>query len=470
MRPFMDEQFLLETDTAQQLYHNHAAKMPIIDYHCHINPAQIMENRRFDNITQVWLGGDHYKWRLIRANGVDERYVTGDASDREKFQKFAETLPRCIGNPVYHWAHLELKRYFGCDLVIGEDTAQEIWDLTSQRLQENDMRVRGIIARSHVQAIATTDDPSEDLSWHKKLAADKSNPVTVVPTMRPDKVVNIDSPDFGAYIRKMAHVCGMEINSIDALKTALQSRIAFFDEMGCRASDHGLDYVTFCQADASNVETIFQKGLAGQAVTVPEAEAYKTELMLFFGRELAARGWVMQLHYGALRNANNRMFKVLGPDTGYDAVSTRDCANNIARFLSALDEEGNLPKTILYSLNPNDNTLLDTIIGCFQDGSVVGKMQHGSAWWFNDTKLGIEAQLFSLANVGIMGNFIGMLTDSRSFLSYTRHEYFRRILCNVIGNLVEKGEYPNDMAVLGAMVEDISYRNTARYFGFDLIA
>ncbi|MCL2568236.1 MAG: glucuronate isomerase [Oscillospiraceae bacterium] len=467
MRAFMDKDFLLQSDTAKTLYHEHAAKMPIIDYHCHINPQEIMENVRFENITRAWLGGDHYKWRQMRTVGVSEEFITGNAPDREKFQKFCETMPLLIGNPIYHWSHLELRRYFDCDLVINGENAEAIWTLTGEKLKQDSFRARGIIAQSNVKAIGTTDDPVDDLEWHRALLEDPTNDVIVAPTMRPDKAINIDKPGFAAYIAKLADVSDVNIGTVEKLKAALLTRIALFDALGCRASDHGLGYVTYRRGDARMVEDIFQKGLAGEAVTEAEAEIFKTELMLFFGGEFARLGWVMQIHYGAQRNCNTAMLERLGPDTGFDAISTRDSGEAIVGFLDALAKTGRLPKTVLYSLNPNDNALLGTIIGCYQ-GDGVGKMQHGSAWWFNDTKRGMEEQMLMLASLGALGTFIGMLTDSRSFLSYPRHEYFRRILCNLIGDLVENGEYPWDKKALGALVEDISYRNAVRYFGFDL--
>ncbi|MCL2856394.1 MAG: glucuronate isomerase [Oscillospiraceae bacterium] len=470
MKPFMDKDFLLRGDTAKVLYHDYASQMPIIDYHCHINPAEIMENRRFDNITQAWLGGDHYKWRLMRAVGVEERYITGDAPDREKFQKFAETLPFCIGNPIHHWTHLELRRYFGCDLVINGDTAQQVWELTEKKLKDDALSVRGIIASSGVQAIGTTDDPLDDLRWHKALRDDPSNKAVVSPTFRPDKAINIDKPDFADYIAKLGALTGKGIKTVDDLKAALLQRINFFNEMGCRASDHGLDYVIFRPADERTVASIFRKGLEGAPITEAEAESFKTALMLFFGREFARLGWIMQLHYGALRGNNTAMLGRLGPDTGYDAISTRECSQAVAGFLNALEVDGKLPKTILYSLSPNDSAMLTTVMGCFQGAGAMGKIQHGSAWWFNDTKIGMEQQMLNLANTGVLGTFIGMLTDSRSFLSYTRHEYFRRILCNLLGDMVERGEHPADMKVLGEMAKNISYRNVARYFGYEVLA
>ncbi|MCL2619202.1 MAG: glucuronate isomerase [Defluviitaleaceae bacterium] len=469
MRDFMDKDFLLYNDTAKELYHGYAADMPIIDYHCHINPAEIMENRKFDNITRAWLGGDHYKWRLIRSVGVDEHFITGDAPDREKFQKFAETLPLCVGNPIHHWTHLELRRYFGCDTVISGETAQEVWDLTGRKLAEDSFRVRGIIERSNVQAIGTTDDPIDDLRHHKALRDDTTNSVIVSPTFRPDKAINIDKPGFAEYLAKLGEAAQTGIATVADLKAALLSRIEFFNDMGCRASDHGLDYVPFRTTDDPAVlESIFARGLRGEDVSEAEAEVFKTDLMLFFGREFARLGWVMQLHYGAMRNNNAAKLVKLGPDTGFDAISTRECSRTVSAFLNALELDGKLPRTILYSLNPNDDAMLVSLIGAFQGGGAFGKVQHGSAWWFNDTKTGMEKQILTLANGGVLGAFIGMLTDSRSFLSYTRHEYFRRILCNILGTLAENGEYPRDIRTLGEIARNISYRNAARYFGYDV--
>ena len=465
MKAFMDENFLLTTETAQKLYHEHAAKMPIVDYHCHISPKEVYEDRHFDNITQVWLGGDHYKWRVMRSNGVDEYYITGGAPDREKFQKFAESLPRAIGNPMYHWCHLELKTYFGYDGVLNGDTAEEVWNLCNAKLAEPDMGVRGLIAKSNVAFIGTTDDPIDSLEWHKKLAEDDTMKTIVAPSFRPDKAVNIDKAGFTDYIPQLAKAAGVEIDSVAALKKALEARIAFFDSMGCRASDHGLDYVCYRPASDDEVEAVFAKAMKGEAVTVEEAEVYKTAMLLFFGRQYAKYGWVMQWHYNCLRNTNAEMFKKLGPDTGFDVINTINCVNGITGMMDALNATGELPKTILYSLNPGDDAMLDTILGAFQGTEVAGKIQHGSAWWFNDNKTGMIAQMTSLGNLGLLGNFVGMLTDSRSFLSYTRHAYFRRILCELIGGWVENGEYPNDEKTLATIVEDICYNNAERYFG-----
>lgn len=461
---FIGEDFLLKSETAKRLYHKYAETMPIIDYHCHINPREIFENRKFENITQVWLGGDHYKWRLIRSNGVEEREITGDADDRTKFQRFAEVLPKAIGNPMYHWTHLELKRYFGYDGVLNGQTAEEVWHLCNEKLKSDSMRVRSIIEKSNVKMIGTTDDPTDSLEWHKKLAEDKSFPVKVVPSFRPDKAINIEKDGFREYIGQLSLAAGMEIHSVSDLKRALTNRLDFFCSLGCRASDHGLDYVVYAPADEKEVEETFADVMNGKSVTQAQADRYKTAIMLHLGREYAARGVVMQLHYGAQRNTNSVKFEALGPDTGFDCISTQDCGTAITGFLNALEREGKLPKTVLYSLNPQDNQLLDTILGCFQGTEAAGKLQHGSAWWFSDTKSGMEDQIKSLANLSVLGNFIGMLTDSRSFLSYTRHEYFRRILCNIFGEWVENGEYPDDDEQLGVMIQDICYHNAQRYF------
>ncbi len=466
MKQFMDQDFLLSNETAKTLFHQYAAQMPIIDYHCHINPEEIAKDRKFDNIAQVWLGGDHYKWRLIRSCGVLEKDVTGaESTDREKFQKFAEALPKAIGNPMYHWTHLELKKYFGYDGVLNGETAEDVWNLCNEKLKTDALSVRGIIEQSNVKVIGTTDDPTDTLEWHKAIAADPTCKVKVVPSFRPDKAINIDKAGFADYMAKLADVSGKETKTFAGVCAALSARLDLFGSLGCKASDHGLDYVMCRPADEKTLDGILQKGLAGKPVTVEEAEQYKTGVLLFLGREYAKRGWVMQIHYGAIRNSNTKLFNKLGPDTGFDCIANTSCAEGIVRLMDCLQQEDLLPKTVLYSLNPNDNEMLDALIGCFQDAPC-GKIQHGSAWWFNDTKTGMVAQLTSLANLSVLGNFIGMLTDSRSFLSYTRHDYFRRILCNLIGTWVENGEYPCDMEALGRMVQDISYNNAKEYFGF----
>ena len=461
---FMDKDFLLKNETARKLYHNHAAKMPIVDYHCHIDPKEIYEDRMFDNITQIWLGGDHYKWRLIRSNGIPEEEITGPADAKTKFFRFASMLPKAIGNPMYHWTHLELKTYFGYEGVLSADTAEEVWNLCNKKLAEKDMSVRSIIEKSNVKMIGTTDDPIDSLQWHKKIKEEGGCSAMVLPSFRPDKAVNIEKAGFTDYIGKLSTAAGMAINSAADVKAALTDRLDYFCSLGCRATDHGLDYVVYSPADEDTVEAIFAKAMAGATVTQEEADIYKTDILLHLGREYAKRGIVMQLHYGAQRNTNTNLFEKLGPDTGFDCISTKACGEAITGFLNALNKDGLLPKTVLYSLNPQDNEMLGTILGCFQGSEVAGKIQHGSAWWFNDNKSGMEQQMKSLANLSLLGNFIGMLTDSRSFLSYTRHEYFRRILCNLIGEWVENGEYPNDEKLLGQLVEDICYNNAARYF------
>ena len=468
MKTFMDKDFLLSTDTAKELYHDIAAKMPILDYHCHISPQEIAENRKFDNITQVWLGGDHYKWRQMRSNGVEEKYITGDASDREKFQKWAETLEMAIGNPLYHWSHLELQRYFGYTGVLNSETAEEVWNLCNAKLQEDSMRVQNLILQSGVTLICTTDDPADDLKWHKILAEDENFPVQVLPAWRPDKAMNLEKPDYVEYLEKLGKAAGMEIKTFADLKEALKKRMAFFDSMGCKASDHGLNYVAYAPASEEEMEAVFAKRMNGEAVSAEEEKKFKTAFMLFVAGEYSRLGWVMQLHYGCKRDNNTSMYNKLGPDTGYDCINNYAPAAELADFLNAVNEAGSLPKTILYSLNPNDDEVIGTIIGCFQNSDTVGKIQQGSAWWFNDNKTGMMKQMTSLANLGLLGNFLGMLTDSRSFLSYPRHEYFRRILCELIGGWVENGEYPKDMKTLEKIIKGISYNNAVRYFGFQL--
>ena len=463
MIPFMNEDFLLSTPTAKALYHDYAEKMPIVDYHCHLDPQAIYENVHFENIAQLWLGGDHYKWRLLRANGVEESYVTGNAPEREKFQKFAEILPRCIGNPMYHWCHLELKRYFGYEGILNADTAEEVWQLSNARLKEPEFSARNLIRRSNVAMIGTTDDPCSDLKWHK-LLAESDFETKVCPSFRPDPALNAHKPGFAAYIRNLSEAAGMTICSAADVAEALSRRIDYFDAYGCRAADHGLDYVMYRACSPEQAEAVFQKAIAGEPLSVEEAEGYQTFLLLHCGREYARHGWAMQLHFSCMRNPNSAAFAVLGPDTGYDSMASTNSCAALYGLMDAWERDGMLPKTILYSLNPADDQWLDTLAGSFQGVGTVGKVQHGSAWWYNDNRVGMTNHMTSLANLGVLGNFIGMLTDSRSFLSYTRHEYFRRILCNLIGGWVENGEYPADMATLGGLVEDICCNNAMRYF------
>lgn len=467
MKSFMDQDFLLGTDTARHLYHDYAEKMPIVDYHCHINPQEIYEDRTFENITRVWLGGDHYKWRLMRSNGVEERYITGDAPDREKFQKWAETLELAIGNPLYHWSHLELQRYFGYTGYLNGETAEEVWNLCNEKLQQAGMTARSIIRKSRVTVICTTDDPVDTLEWHKKLAQEGDFEVKVLPAWRPDKAMYIEKPDYTDYIGKLSQVSGVRITNFTTLMEALSVRMDFFGSMGCRMSDHGMAYVPYAPASETEIDSIFAKRMNGSNVTEEERAKFATAFLTEVGKEYHRRGWVMQIHYGVKRDNDVRRFRLLGPDTGFDCIGSQAPSAQLIDFLNALALTDELPKTILYFLNPNDNAAIDSILGCFQDSSTIGKIQHGSAWWFNDNKTGMQEQMTSLANLGMLGNFVGMLTDSRSFLSYTRHEYFRRILCDLIGGWVENGEYPADEKVLKKLVEGISYNNAMRYFEFD---
>ncbi len=468
MKQFMDNDFLLSTDMARELYHDYAAKMPILDYHCHINPREIAEDRKFDNITQVWLGGDHYKWRQMRSNGVEEKYITGDAPDREKFQKWAETLEKLIGNPLYHWSHLELQKYFGYTGYLNGDTAEEVWNLCNEKLHQDSMSVRNIIRQSNVTLICTTDDPADTLEWHEKIAADETFDVQVLPAWRPDKAMNVEKPDFASYIAGLSKASGVEIRDFASLKEALKVRMDYFAAHGCCVSDHALEYVMYVPAGEAETEAVMAKGLSGQPVTREEELKYKTAFMLFVAREYNRRNWTMQIHYGCKRDNNAYMYQQLGADTGYDCINNYAPSAQMADFLNALSATNEIPKTILYSLNPNDNASIGSILGCFQSAGTAGRIQQGSAWWFNDHKIGMTEQMTSLANLGCLGNFIGMLTDSRSFLSYTRHEYFRRILCDLIGGWVENGEYPADRKALKKIVEGISYNNAVAYFGFRL--
>ena len=462
MKKFLDNNFLLSNKTAKKLYHNFAAQMPIIDYHCHIDPQDIYENRKFQNITQVWLGGDHYKWRIMRSNGVSEDFITGGASDYDKFIKFAECLPRAIGNPMYHWCHLELKNYFGIETPLNAETADFVWQTANEKLKE--MSAKTLIEKSNVAMIGTTDDPCSDLIYHKKLR-EENYAVKVCPSFRPDPALNIHKAGFAEYIKKLSDTVGFKIESVNDVKRAISSRIEYFNENGCRAADHGLDYVMCRVGDEAEIDSIFKSALSGGTVTTEQAEMYATDILLHCGREYAKHGWVMQLHFSCMRNPNTRRFETLGADTGYDCMAVTDSCAALYRVMDLLEKEQCLPKTILYSLNPADDEWIDTLLGAFQDDSIPGKIQHGSAWWFNDNKTGMVKQLTSLANLSVLGNFVGMLTDSRSFLSYARHEYFRRILCNLIGTWIENGEYPNDLAYAGELIQDICYNNAKKYFG-----
>lgn len=466
MNQFLTDNFLLNTETARRIYFNFAEKMPIIDYHCHVSPKEIWEDKRFSNITELWLAGDHYKWRLMRSDGIDEYYITGEADPYEKFCKFASVLPKAIGNPMYHWCHLELKNYFGYNGILCADTAKEVWELTKKMLDGSDeLSVRGIIKKSGVAFIGTTDDPVDSLEYHKLIANDDTFDTIVAPTFRPDKALNIDKAGWKEYIYTLSSVSGVEITDLVSLKKALLMRMDHFENNGCRASDHGLDYMVYENASDGEIDAIVKKGLEGNKVSVCEADALKTGLLAFCADEYKKRGWVMQLHYNCQRNPNTKMFAILGADTGFDCIGKDSYGTKkLAMLLDRMNSSDALPKTIIYSLDPTDNAAIDTLIGAFQSSEVCGKIQHGSAWWFNDNKAGMREQMISLANLSLLGNFVGMLTDSRSFLSYTRHEYFRRILCSLIGEWVEGGEYPSDISALGKVVEDICYNNAKKYF------
>ncbi|WP_196607207.1 glucuronate isomerase [Pectinatus frisingensis] len=469
MKKFMDEDFLLESETAKTLFHDYAEKMPIVDYHCHIQPQEIAENRQFDNIAQVWLGGDHYKWRLIRSNGTPESKITGkESSDREKFQEFAKALPKAVGNPLYHWTHLELKRFFDCDITLNESTAEKIWDLCNKKLRTSEMSVQGIISNSNVKLICTTDDPADSLKWHKKIRDDGSCSAKVVPAMRPDAIMRIDAEGYSDYVVKLGKIADIEIKTINDIRQALKKRMNYFGDMGCRVTDHALEYVFYNPADDAKINTIIAKALKNEKISNDETEKYQTVLLTFLASEYSKRDWTMQIHYSALRNNNSNMYSKLGPDTGFDCLAAYNCAEGIVAFLDSLNKNNILPKTIFYSLNPADNTMIGSVIGSFQGPGVFGKIQQGASWWFNDSKYGIVNQLTNIANLSILGNILGMVTDSRSFLSYPRHEYYRRILCNFIAKLVENGEYPNDIDYLGKLVQNISYYNAKKYFGFDI--
>ncbi len=462
LKKFLNEDFLLSSETAKILYHDYAAKMPIIDYHCHVSPKEIYENKRFKNITEVWLGGDHYKWRLMRSNGTDEKYITGDAPDKEKFFEFAKVLPKTVGNPMYHWCHLELKKYFGYEGILNEDTAEEVWNLSKEILAKPDMAVRGIIEKSGVTFIGTTDDPVDSLEYHKLLAEDASFKTVVAPSFRPDKAFALNKDGYKEYIALLSKVSGVEINSIKALKKALKNRMDFFNECGCKASDHGINYAVYEVMSEDEMNLALNKALKGEKVTVKEEDAILTEMLLFCAECYSELGWAMQIHYNCLRNPNSKMFSLLGPDTGFDCIGPNSSLS-LAKLLDQMNEK-KMPRLVLYSLDAADNAFIDTLMGAFQSAGYPGTVQHGSAWWFNDTKEGMIQQMKSLASLGVLGNFIGMLTDSRSFLSYTRHEYFRRILCELIGAWVENGEYPDDIKALGSIVQDISYNNAKNFF------
>jgi len=457
---------LLSNTIAEKLYHDYSEKMPIIDYHCHINPKEILDNKQFTNITQVWLYGDHYKWRAMRSYGIDEKYISGDGSDYEKFLAWAKTISVAIGNPLYHWTHLELKRFFGIDEVLNEKTAPDIWEKVNTMLNSNGFTVRELIKKSNVKVICSTDDPVDSLEYHLAIKEDKSFDVKVLPAFRPDKALGINKETFKEWFEKLQKAINGEIKTYDEYLEALKKRVEFFHEVGCRVSDNALDFVPVGNASIEEVRKIFTKVLTEGQVSFEDENKFRVFTLKYLGKLYNDLNWTMQLHMNCVRDNNTKMFKKIGPDTGFDSLNDTEVAIPLSRLLDALNVEEALPKTIIYSLNSNDNATIGTLIGCFQGDNIKGKIQFGSAWWFNDHKLGMEEQIKSLANLGLLSAFVGMLTDSRSFLSYTRHEYFRRILCNVIGEWVENGEFPNDMDTLGKIVADISYNNAEKYFNF----
>ena len=478
MNSFMNEDFMLKNETAKRLFHNYAEKMPLVDYHCHISPKEIYEDRRYNNLAEVWLGGrnddgsyfgDHYKWRVMRSNAVPEDQVTGGADPYDKFVRFAEALEMAIGNPMYHWCNLELKKYFGINEPLTAENAKAIWDKANEMLlTDPSLSVRGIIRQSNVKYIGTTDDPVDTLEWHEKIAADPDIDFMVCPSFRPDKAINISKAGFKEYIISLAHSVGKDsLDSAEDVMAALDERIDYFKKHGCRASDHGIDFVPFKLCSIEEANEIFAKSLRGETLSAEEVEKYQTTILLHLARKYHKENIVMEIHYSCTRNVNQRMFGLEGPDTGFDMIAKSSCGDQLAMLLSELDKSEELPKTIIFSLDHNDFNVIGTCMGAFQSAEVPSKIQMGAAWWFLDTRDGMEEQMRSLANLGLLCNFGGMLTDSRSFLSYTRHDYFRRIMCNLIGQWVEDGEYPANESSLKKIVEGISYNNAVRYFNID---
>lgn len=468
-RHFINDDFMLETRQARKLYHDFAANLPIIDYHCHLPPAEIAADKRWQNITQIWLYGDHYKWRAMRSNGVAEEFVTGKASDRDKFQKWAETMPYLLRNPLYHWTQLELARYFGVNDLLSPATADKIWQTCNEKLNQPGFSARGLIRQSKVVLICTTDDPADSLEHHRAITAEKAFPVKILPTWRPDNALAVENlAAFNAWIDKLSAVSNMDIGSLAYLLDALRKRHDFFHKTGCRLSDYGLETAYAEDCTEAQASAVFSKARSGKAPCHDEVLLFKSYMMHELAAMDHASNWTVQLHFGPIRNNNTRMFKALGPNTGFDSIGDAPIARPLARFLDRLDQKGRLARTILYNINPRDNALLATMLGNFQDGSIPGKIQFGSAWWFLDQKDGMEQQIEALSQMGLLSRFVGMLTDSRSFLSYTRHEYFRRILCNILGNDMQNGLIPQDFTLVGNMVRDISYNNAASYFGIPL--
>lgn len=464
MRKFMDDNFMLSNETSKFLYENYASKMPIFDYHCHLSPQMMLEDKPFENITQIFLAGDHYKWRYMRSCGIDEDFITGSKPDIEKFRAFCGALQYAIGNPLYHWTHMELKRYFNIDTIVKADTADEIWENANEVIRKTKMSPSKLINSSNVAVICTTDDPADTLEYHREIMKKGHIKAKVLPTFRPDFAVNIDKDTFTGYIAKLSSAADTEINTYKDLISALYNRIDFFDQAGCKISDHALDSVPFEEATDEQVNDIFKRAISGEKITQHEIDMYKSYTLIKLGEKYSELNWAMQLHIGALRNNNSKMFEKLGADTGFDSISDYCIAYPLSKLLNSLESTNSLPKTILYTLNPKDNYVLGTMLGNFQGGGIPGKIQFGSGWWFNDQRDGMTEQIKALANLGALCKFVGMLTDSRSFLSYTRHEYFRRIMCSIIGTWVENGEFPYDKDTLGKLIEDISYNNAVNYF------
>lgn len=466
-KPFIDKDFLLQSDSAKELYHHYAAHQPIIDYHCHLPPQEIAEDVNFRNLTHIWLDGDHYKWRALRACGVDEEFVTGDASDKEKFLKWAETVPKTIKNPLYHWTHMELKDPFGITDLLNSESAEDIWEECNEMLQQPDLSTRGLLKRNKVEVVATTDDPTDSLVHHKKISEEGDVGFRMVPTFRPDRGMQVeDSSEFKNWVEKLQKVSDISISTFQDFLDALKTRHDLFDELGCQASDHGAAESFSDPFTDQQLETIFSKSMSGKSVTDQESRIFKSAFLYYCGLMDHEKDWVFQLHLGALRNNSSRKMKNLGPDTGFDSIGDFEMARPLSRLLDRLDAENNLPRISLYNNNPRDNELFATMIGNFQDGTIPGKLQHGPPWWFMDQKDGIERQVEALSNMGVLSEFIGMTTDSRSFLSYSRHDYFRRVICNILGEDMEKGLIPYEMDLIGGIVEKISYQNAADFFRY----
>lgn len=466
MKKFMDKDFLLDTDAAKKLFHDFAENMPICDYHCHLNPKEIFENKSPESITELWLSGDHYKWRAMRSCGVEEKYCTGNASDREKFQKFAYTLQYCIGNPLYHWAHIELQRYFGIDTPLNAKTADDIFDRANAAIRNGDFRPQSLIMKSNVKVVCTTDDPVDDLKYHKLLKDVQGFDCKVLPSFRPDKALNAHLDGFADYINTLAKAADVEIKSYKDVITALLKRADYFDSVGCRVSDQAFDYPPYTVAADDEIDEIFSRAMKGEKITPAECDKYRTPILLALGEKYHELGWAMEIHIGAMRNNNTLMFNKIGADTGFDSVGDCEIAQPLSRFLDALNVKDKLPKTILFNLNDKDNTVLGTMLGNFQSADAESKIQFGPAWWFLDTMDGMTNQMKTLGNLGVLGKFVGMETDSRSFTSYGRHEYFRRIMCALLGRWVEDGWYAYDEDILKEIIQGICYNNAIKYFNF----